>query len=64
MNNKLDEFYDFLIENGICSNDFISGAVCVGGYTMKTLERVLEYNTGYRTFESYIQNEMEQDYED
>lgn len=26
--NKLDEFYDFLIENGICSEDFVSGAVC------------------------------------
>lgn len=49
--------YDFLLEN-VCSADFLSGAIAIGGYNSDTLEYVLFYHTGYRNFFQYQEEIM------
>lgn len=59
-----EEMEQFLIDYGICTEEFLNGAICVGGFNHETLERVLFYNTGYRDFPQFIESELEEDEED
>lgn len=52
-----NEMYDFLRANEICTPDFLSGALAIGGFNTETLECVLYYHTGYRNFGQYIECE-------
>lgn len=52
---------DILIEYGICSEDFVLGAICVGGRNVETMERVLFYNTGYRHFDRLLEDLEEEE---
>lgn len=56
----LDRYYDFLEEIGV-DEQFINGAIAVGGYNEETLNRVLEYTTGYHSMEQYIECELEEE---
>lgn len=53
-----DERYDFLINNEIYTEDFLSGAIAIGSYNTDTLNSVLYYSTGYRDFDQYIECEL------
>lgn len=57
----VQDMEDLLLDLHICTEDFLDGAVCVGGYNRETMERVLEYYTAYRSFESFIEFELEED---
>lgn len=53
-----EDMGDYLVDNGYCSVEFLNGAVCVGGVTRQTMERVLTYITGWTTsFESFVESE-------
>ena len=56
-----EEMEQFLIDYGICSEDFLDGAICVGGVNRETFERVLFYHTGYRDFPTFIESELEEE---
>lgn len=57
---SVQDMEDILIEYGICSEEFVDGAVCVGGWNEETMERVLFYKTGYRNFDQLLE-ELEED---
>lgn len=50
-----EAMYDYLVEC-VCSEDFVSGAIAIGGYNTDTLQYVLYYHTGYSDFESYMED--------
>lgn len=54
-----DMMFEELMDMGI-SEDFIRGAICMGGYNEDTMLRVLFYHTGYRTFEQIFAEEEEE----
>lgn len=60
---KASEMYDFLVEQMIATEEFISGAICVNGFNRETMEAVLFYNTGYHNFNQFIECEMEEEEE-
>lgn len=55
---KVHEMYDFLLDNDICNESFLNGAIMMGGFCEDTLKCVLYYHTGYRDFEQYIECEL------
>jgi hypothetical protein len=55
---ELIRCYDFLITNGICSTDFLQGALAVGGENKETYETVLYYITGYRDFSDFAHDNI------
>ena len=57
---SVQEMEDILIEYGICSEEFLHGAICVGGWNEETMERVLFYQTGYRHFVQLLE-ELDED---
>lgn len=52
----VEMMYDELVNYGV-SKDFIDGAVCMGGWNEETMERVLFYNFGFRSFEQLYEEE-------
>lgn len=52
---NLDEMHDILVE--IVDRSYVQGAIAIGGYNKETLERALEYQTGYSSFEQFIEEE-------
>lgn len=54
-----DEMFAMLENHKIATDDFISGAICMGGYNSETAEQILYYHTGWRTFESWYYDEIE-----
>jgi hypothetical protein len=62
-NITIDGMRQILLDYGICSEEYINGAICVGGMIPQTFERVLEYHTGYNSFELYLED-MEDEMED
>lgn len=48
-----------LLDEVNVEESFLNGAICVGGYNRETMERVLFYMRGYRTFEQYLDIEEE-----
>lgn len=59
-----EQMFDTLEELMIASEDFIKGAICCGGYNEETAERILFYQTGYRTFEQMFEYEFEEEEEE
>lgn len=62
-NITIDEMRQILLDYGICTEEYLRGAICVGGMIQQTFERVLEDHTGYNSFELYLQD-MEEETED
>jgi len=50
-----DEMWDYLVEMGIATEDFIRGAVMIGGHNIETMEAVLFYHTGWQNFKGFIE---------
>ena len=51
-----EEMFDTLETYEIANDDFIEGAICMGGYNKETAERILFYFTGWRTFEGFLED--------
>lgn len=49
-----NEMYDLLIEYGITTEDALSLACAIGGCNEETMERVLFYYTGWKSFEGWL----------
>ena len=56
---SVEEMESILLDYSICTEDFLDGAICVGGLNRETMERVLLYHTGYRDFTMFVENEIE-----
>lgn len=50
----VNEMYDILRDYCGVSEEFISGAVAVGGFTKETMNDVAYYKSGYRTVEDWV----------
>ena len=50
----VDEMYDILKDYCGVSEEFISGAVAVGGFTKRTMEDVAYYKSGYQSVEDWL----------
>lgn len=59
-NLTIDDMRKILLDYGICSEEYVNGAICVGGMIPQTFERVLEYRHGYNSFELFLED-MEED---
>lgn len=55
------EMYDLLLEYGVTTEEGLSIACAVGGCNEETMERVLFYKTGWRTFEGWMSAMAEDD---
>ena len=57
-----DEMYDILKDHCGVSEEFLSGAIAVGGFTMEVMNDVAYYKSGYQTVEDWLDaiNEEEQ----
>ena len=50
---KIDSLWDYMVDNGIATDEEISLVVCINGYTEETVNKVLFVRTGYRNWEQY-----------
>lgn len=58
------DFYDFLVEYGIATEDELDLVTNCYGFTIDTFERVLYYREGYETMEQYLGIEDEDEDDD
>jgi len=56
-----EEKYNYLVENDIATDDEIDLVVKINGYTEEQLDNILFVRTGYRSFESYIYYECDEE---
>lgn len=50
-----DEMYEILRSYLLVPDDALELAIAIGGFNTETLERILFYYTGYRTFDGYME---------
>ena len=48
------DFYEFLVYNGIATEDELDLVTNIAGYSVETLSNVLYYREGYETMEQYL----------
>lgn len=48
------EMYDILVNRCGVSEEFISGAIAIGGFTKETMNSVAYYQSGYQTVEDLL----------
>ena len=53
-NQNLDEIWDAIIENGSATEDECRLVTSINGYTMRTLNDIIEARTGYHDIEQYL----------
>ena len=58
-----NEMYDILINYCEVSEEFISGAIAVGGFTKETMDNVAYYKSGYQTVEDWFNDIIEEECE-
>ena len=52
---KLEEYYNYLIDMDIASEDTLRCITSINGYNEDTLDSVLYYYTGYRDIKQYTE---------
>ena len=57
----VNEMYDILRNYCGVSEEFISGAVAVGGFTKETMNSVAYYKSGYQTVDDWV-NDITDEY--
>lgn len=62
-NRNLDEVWDAIIENSIATEDECRLVTSINGYSMRTLNDIIEARTGYHDIEQYL-GEVEEDEDD
>ena len=50
-----DKMYDILRDYLLLPDESLELAIAIGGFNTETLERILFYYTGYRTFDRYME---------
>ena len=58
-----NEMYDILVNRCGVSEEFINGAVAVGGFTKETMDSVAYYKSGYQTVEDWLDTIVEEEEE-
>ena len=58
------DFYDFLVYNGIATEDELDLVTNCYGFTIDTFERVLYYREGVETMEQYLGIDEDEEDED
>jgi hypothetical protein len=48
---ELEEYWNYLIEAGIATEQELQLVTCIIGYSVETLDKVLYARTGYRSIE-------------
>lgn len=51
MNNEVKDLWDYLLDNGITSEETLQVVTNINGYNIDTLNDVLYATTGYRSLE-------------
>ena len=59
----VNEMYDILRNYCEVYEEFISGAVAVGGFTKETMDNVAYYKSGYQTVEDWVDDIIEEECE-
>lgn len=59
---ELEEYYNYLIDTCIVSDETLQVVTCINGYSVNTLNDVLYTVTSYRDIEDYLQYEDEELY--
>ena len=57
----VDEMYDILTNCCGVSEEFISGAIAIGGFTKETMDKVAYYKSGYQTVEDWLNAIVEEE---
>lgn len=61
---NLEQYYNYLLENGIVSEETLNVVTSINGYNEKTLDDVLYVKSGYRDIEQYLEYEDKKTYEE
>lgn len=59
--NNVNEYYDYLIEQGIATEAELDLITSINGWSIETLNDVLYERTGYRTYEQYTGEDDDED---
>lgn len=59
--NELDDYFDFLTDNCIATEEEIKLVTSINGYNETTLNDILYVRTGYRSIEQYKECEVIED---
>ena len=54
---ELNEQFNYLIENGICTEDEMKLVTSINGYNEESVNDILYVRTGYRDMEQYLEYE-------
>ena len=57
----VNEMYDILRNSCGVSEEFISGAIAIGGFTKETMDSVAYYKSGYQTVEDWLDTIVEEE---
>ena len=57
----VEDLYNALVEICGVSEEFINGAVAVGGFTKETMNTVAYYKSGYQTVDNWV-NDITDEY--
>lgn len=61
---NLEQYYNYLLEYEIVSEETLNVVTSINGYNEKTLDDVLYAKTGYRNMEQYLEYEDQETYEE
>lgn len=56
----VNEMYDILRNSCGVSEEFLSGAIAIGGFTKETMDSVAYYKSGYQTVEDWVDEILEE----
>jgi len=56
--NKFEEFYDYLVDYGVVTEDEISLVCSINGSSVDTLNSILYSRVGYRSLEQWMEMEL------
>lgn len=62
--NTVEEAWDYLIENGLASEETLQVVTNINGYSLDTLESVLYAVEGYHSFSQYLNEDEDDEDED
>ena len=53
----LDKIWDYIVENGIATDEELKLVTCINGYNAEALNSVIYARTTYHSMEQYIEGE-------
>jgi hypothetical protein len=56
--NKFEEFYDYLVDYSVATEDEISLVCSINGSSVDTLNSILYSRVGYRSLEQWMEMEL------